>query len=241
MDHKYVEPRPSRGGRAVWIKTFAPAMALLISFMAVDEGFASTSAADTVITAKVKVLGRTTGASVRRAARAEWSPQEVPAVEIEIVPPDAARAAAFARLYRISETLALEIVQSAVAEGVDPDLAFRLVRVEGVFNPKARGPSGGLGLTQLMPSTARAIDPKLRSEEQILHTRTNLRTGFRYLRSMLDMYDGNVRLALLAYNRGETAVNRALRAGRDPENGYSGKVLRASGTTYEGPGFASRR
>jgi hypothetical protein len=88
---------------------------------------------------------------------------------VEISPPDeTGRAAAYARMYGIDHSLALKIVQHALAEGLDPDLAFRLVRVESVFKPNARGPSGSLGLTQLMPSTARALDRSLRTEAAIL-------------------------------------------------------------------------
>lgn len=149
-----------------------------------------------------------------------------------------ADASTFAGRYGISEQLARQILDSALAEGLDPELAFRLVRVESVFRTNARGPSGALGLTQLMPSTARALDRSLRTEAQILDPETNLRTGFRYLRRMIERYDGNVRLGLLAYNRGELAVDRALRDGRDPENGYSSKILgtAAAGSPYRGTG-----
>lgn len=163
-----------------------------------------------------------------------------PDVRVEVDGPPATvgeRAAAYAKRYRISGELAAHILEVALAEGLDPDLAFRLVRVESMFKPRARGPQGALGLTQLMPGTARSIDRSVRTESQILEPRTNLRLGFRYLRGMIDRYDGNVRLGLLAYNRGETAVNRALRSGRDPENGYSHKVLGTRGSNpYRGKG-----
>src|SRR5690606_23312751 len=140
--------------------------------------------------------------------------------------------------YGIPLDLAGQIVESARSEGVDPELGFRLVRVESRFRTRARGPQGALGLVQLMPGTARSIDRSLRTEAQILEPGTNLRTGFRYLRRMIERYDGNVRLGLLAYNRGEVAVDRALRAGRDPENGYSSKVLGtvAADAPYRGTG-----
>src|SRR5690606_28046859 len=143
-------------------------------------------------------------------------------------PSEEPRAAAYARRYDISTDLALDIVENALAEGVDPELGFRLVRVESVFDVRARGRSGALGLTQLMPSTARAIDRSLDTEREVLDPETNLRTGFRYLRAMIERYGGDVRLGLLAYNRGEGTVDRVLRRGADPENGYSHLVL---GTT----------
>jgi soluble lytic murein transglycosylase-like protein len=165
---------------------------------------------------------------------------EVP-LTVEVEPPThESLAAIYAHRYGISQDLALKIVGSAIAEGLDPELGFRLVRVESVFRESARGPGGALGLTQLMPSTARAIDRSLRTDGQILEPTTNLRTGFRYLRRMIDRYDGDVRLGVLAYNRGEGAVDRALRSGRDPENGYSRKVLGTGRTRYTGPGVAIR-
>jgi len=143
----------------------------------------------------------------------------------------------YARRYNISRDLASTIIEMAVAEGIDPELGFRLVRVESVFRPNARGAGGALGLTQLMPSTARAVDRSLRSDAQILEPETNLRVGFRYLRRMIERYDGDVRLGLLAYNRGSGTVDRALQAGRDPENGYSSKVLGRAATRYRGAGL----
>jgi soluble lytic murein transglycosylase-like protein len=145
--------------------------------------------------------------------------------------------AEYARRYGIDEDLATTIIDSAIAEGLDPDLGFRVVRVESVFRANARGRAGALGLTQLMPSTARAVDRTLRTEAQILDPVTNLRVGFRYLRRMIERYDGDVRLGLLAYNRGEGTVDRVLRSGADPENGYAPRVLNAGGDLYTGDGL----
>jgi soluble lytic murein transglycosylase-like protein len=142
--------------------------------------------------------------------------------------------------YNVPNELAQKIVAVATEEGVDPDLAFRLVRVESRFNPRARSSQGALGLTQLMPGTARALDRSLRTEAQILDPDTNLRLGFRYLRQMIERYDGDVRLGLLAYNRGPGSVDRALRQQRDPENGYSRKVLGTAANRYQGPGLLER-
>jgi soluble lytic murein transglycosylase-like protein len=146
---------------------------------------------------------------------------------------------AFALRYRISGDLAREIHDAAREEGIDPDLAFRLVRVESMFNPRARSPVGALGLTQLMPGTARWFDRSL-TREGILEPRTNLRVGFRYLHRLIDKYGGNLELALLAYNRGDGAVDRDLARGRDPENGYSRRVLGVGFERYTGSGLADR-
>ena len=146
----------------------------------------------------------------------------------------------YAERYGISADLAHNIMETSLAEGIDPELAFRLIRVESRFKARARGPRGALGLTQLMPATARYVDPSLRSESSILEPSNNLRVGFRYLRRMIEMFDGDVRLALLAYNRGEGTVRRALKRGRDPENGYSHKVLGSkSDGRYRGKGLVA--
>jgi soluble lytic murein transglycosylase-like protein len=49
--------------------------------------------------------------------------------------------------------------------------------------------------------------------------------GFKYLRHLLDQFDGNEKLALTAYNRGPGTVSKLLKRGRNPDNGYAEKVL----------------
>jgi len=146
----------------------------------------------------------------------------------------------YATRYRISHELASSIHDAARTEGIDPELAFRLVRVESNFNPRARSYAGAMGLTQLMPGTARSIDRRMADRSRLLDPEANLRVGFRYLRNLLRHYDGDVRLALLAYNRGENRVDRDLRSGRDPENGYSGKVLGRGADRYRGVGVVQQ-
>lgn len=146
----------------------------------------------------------------------------------------------YARQYRISSELARTIHDAAQAEGIDPELAFRLVRVESNFNPRARSHAGALGLTQLMPYTARMVDRSMNTRERVLQPEANLRVGFRYLRGLIRHYRGDVRLALVAYNRGEGAVDRDLRRGRDPENGYSRMVMGRGVDRYRGSGLAGR-
>lgn len=160
--------------------------------------------------------------------------------DVAVTRPVSLPAGTYAHVYGIPADLAQQIIDIATAEGLDPELGFRLVRVESVFSRRARGPQGALGLTQLMPSTARAIDRSVRTEAQIMEPSTNLRLGFSYLRRLIERFDGDVRLGLLAYNRGEGTVARALRAGRDPENGYSRKVLGTRGARpYRGLGILS--
>jgi soluble lytic murein transglycosylase-like protein len=143
--------------------------------------------------------------------------------------------AAYALRYRISPQLSNAIHAAAEAQGIDPDLAYRLVRAESGFNPRARSRVGALGLTQLMPGTARWLEPRMNTPERIMHPDDNLAVGLRYLRGLLDKYD-DLDLALLAYNRGPGAVDRDLRRGRNPENGYTRYVLGTGQSRYSGDG-----
>jgi soluble lytic murein transglycosylase-like protein len=127
--------------------------------------------------------------------------------------------------YGIPADLAERIEEIAMAEGIDVRMAFGLVATESEFNRHAVSSMGAVGYTQLMPSTARYFRPDL-EREALFDRDTNLRLGFRFLRTLIDKYHGNVQLALLAYNRGPDRVDAILRAGGDPDNGYPRLVLR---------------
>ena len=134
--------------------------------------------------------------------------------------------------YQIGADLAGSIVDIALAEGIDPELAFRLVQRESDFNPRATSPVGAVGLTQLMPSTAQYFVKGI-TRDRLYEPTVNLRIGFRYLRGLIAEYRGNVRLALLVYNRGPVPVGSALADGRDPSNGYDRYVTKG----YKGKGI----
>lgn len=141
--------------------------------------------------------------------------------------------------YNVTRPLARQIYDAAVAQRIDPELAFRLIRVESVFDVDA-GNKGAFGLTQVMLGTATDIDPEVDTSKELLEPGTNMRVGFTNLRNMIELFDGDVRLAVIAYNRGEVAVQRALRRGKDPENGYGERVLgprHHGGQRYTGKGL----
>jgi soluble lytic murein transglycosylase-like protein len=137
----------------------------------------------------------------------------------------------FSTQYRIKPDLARRIYDAAVNAGIEPELGFRLVRVESVFDPNAASRVGAVGLTQLMLGTAREFQANV-TREQLLDPDTNLRIGFTYLRALIREYKGNLKIALLVYNRGPAAVQTALSLGQDPANGYESMIMRG----YRGRG-----
>ena len=104
------------------------------------------------------------------------------------------------------ERLEPMIVHAAAANGLDPALLRAVIHVESRFNPAAVSPAGAVGAMQLMAVTAKRYGVVNRAD-----ARQNVDAGARYLRDLLARFDGNVALALSAYNAGEGAVERHAR------------------------------
>ena len=126
--------------------------------------------------------------------------------------------------YQIPADLAADIYDVALAEGIDPALGFQLVKIESSFKANARSPMNAFGYTQLQLRTARFYEPNV-TEQQLFDRDTNLRIGFRFLRDLLEQFDHDMQVALVAYNRGPAKVAGILADGGDPANGYAEAVM----------------
>jgi soluble lytic murein transglycosylase-like protein len=136
----------------------------------------------------------------------------------------ATRVLAFANRFDIPVELSASIYDATLAEGITPELGYRLVQVESRFLRGAASNRGALGLTQVRLPTARSYIPGA-TKSDLRNRDVNLRVGFRYLRDLLRRFDGDLELALVAYNRGPTIVDSIATSGGDPSNGYADMVL----------------
>jgi len=170
--------------------------------------------------------GAYTGTAVRSQFNSLQQSLNSTAGELELVQLKLGRAESllkYSARYQITSDLADLIYGTALREGIDPDLAFRMVQVESDFTPRATSAAGALGLVQVQLATAKFYDANITAEE-LYDPATNLAIGFRYIRDLIEVY-GDVKLALLAYNRGPSRIKKLLDEGHDPRNGYASRIM----------------
>lgn len=95
------------------------------------------------------------------------------------------------------------LVEAGTEHGVEPLLLYSVMHQESAFNAQATSHKGARGLMQLMPATAARFGVK-----NIYDPEQNIHGAAQYLRFLLDMFDGDVSLALAGYNAGEGAVKK---------------------------------
>jgi hypothetical protein len=94
------------------------------------------------------------------------------------------------------------VTRAAVNNGLPPEFVHSVARAESAYQPNAVSHKGAIGVMQLMPGTAAALEANPYDPEQ------NIEAGARYLRELLLRYDGDSVKALAAYNAGPGAVDR---------------------------------
>ncbi len=116
-------------------------------------------------------------------------------------------------------------IEAARNYDLNPRLLLFLTLIESRFDPQAESHKGALGMTQVMPKVWVKKIEFISDRKDLMDPFLNINAGAHVLRYYLDRAEGNVKLALLMYNRGEGAVNRDILKGHDPSNGYAQKVL----------------
>ena len=95
------------------------------------------------------------------------------------------------------------IIEAANRHQVDPAIVKAIIMAESSYNPKAVSKKGAKGLMQLMPKTAAELGVK-----DIFNPVYNINGGVQYYKKMLNQFNGDVKLALAAYNAGSRKVKQ---------------------------------
>lgn len=115
--------------------------------------------------------------------------------------------------------IASAIYRNAIRYDKDPDLMLAMMSIESGFDPTIISKMGAIGLMQVMPQWIDVLDIRC----DLKDPDCNIRYGLQILGAYEQLY-GGLDMALTAYNRGPGPVDYALMRGKDPDNGYAGKV-----------------
>ena len=177
-------------------------LALTVSPAAWPQSSAGPEQAPAVRAASVVRADKRTGRLVRKVVVTPAA-SAVAAVSSEVQPGSGeAPVAAKPQAVTASQALRKLADDAAGRHGVDPLLVDSVIRVESNYNPLAVSPKGAEGLMQLIPATARRF-----GVTNSFDVKENIEAGVTYLKYLLDMF-GDDRLAVAAYNAGESAVMR---------------------------------
>lgn len=109
------------------------------------------------------------------------------------------------------ERIEMAIEKSSAQYGVDPNLVRAIIKTESNFDASAVSSAGAMGLMQLMPENCEAL-----GVEDPLNIEQNIDGGVRHIKEYLDRYNGDVEMALMAYNGGPTRmINRGVTSVND--------------------------
>jgi hypothetical protein len=119
------------------------------------------------------------------------------------------------KLNKEQQDNAFLIGSKAQEVGIDPDLALAFAWRENQFQTKGKSPKGATGVMQVMPANAKAYGY---APEDLLDPNHNIDIGLRLFKESLDMFKGNERAALVAYNANPNVAKRYLKNGETPES-----------------------
>lgn len=117
------------------------------------------------------------------------------------------------KLNKEQQNNAFLIGSKAQEVGIDPDLALAFAWRENRFQTKGKSPKGATGVMQIMPANAKAYGYAVEDLQDPNH---NIDIGLKLFKENLDMFDGNERAALVAYNANPNVAKRYLKNGEDP-------------------------
>ncbi len=104
------------------------------------------------------------------------------------------------------------IRKAAANNDLDPYLIMGLIHQESYFNPKARSAVGAIGLMQLMPATGKELAKMLHTLSNLENPDVNIRLGTYHFRQLVNLFNGNIQLAVASYNAGQGNVAKWRRA-----------------------------